>query len=215
MGRHDLNFTYVRSRAQGDLNIFDDFSATSEIRSCGRISSRSPTRTPRIDSCSEARSPSTRGPSRRSLKAGRGFHFPAVDERSELCWCTQPGWTFPARLGARFPHPARTPDLRVQHAGGCACLPSLRKRLPAGRPIKHRCPDLRVVLESSRAVHRTDVPDRHVKRATFRNAPPLPTPPRRAAERLLRSVRPRCRIARAALQACRFAGPLEQPDGTP
>ncbi len=25
MGRHDLNFTYVRSRAQGDLNIFDDF----------------------------------------------------------------------------------------------------------------------------------------------------------------------------------------------
>ena len=83
-GPHELNFSYVRSRSEGDLNVFDDFLGIFGIQLSDLINSLSRRRTRDIGSCSEASWSRRPGASRPSSSSERGSRSPRLTKTFSL-----------------------------------------------------------------------------------------------------------------------------------
>ena len=135
-GPHELNVSYVRSKAQGDLNVFDDF--------FGNF--RNPIIRPNQFSLSETDT-RHRLLFRGLLVAHVWSIAPVVEFRQGVPifpgrrgfgvrWRPQPWRSLSERLGDRPRYPATIPDPWIQYTCRGAPLSCLRTRFTEGRPAK-------------------------------------------------------------------------------
>ena len=140
VGGHEMNFTYVRSRSKGDLNVFNEYFGNFRnpiIRPNQFSVTETDTRHRFLFRGAFAVQKWTVSP---VFEARQGFPYSLVDQDLNFVGMRNEGGRFPnvwvLDLGIQRPDT----NLRVQHMGRCAHVSPIRERPPKGRASEYRCP---------------------------------------------------------------------------